>query len=74
MAADTILGGLAQKVGTTEPALRLLISILLGKMWILFSFSFYSLFNKWIAPNPTELFQFLKFYIEKFVSNGRKTM
>lgn len=32
MAADTILGGIAQKVGATEPALRLLISILIGKL------------------------------------------
>lgn len=31
MAADTILGRLAQSVGATEPALRLLISILIGK-------------------------------------------
>lgn len=31
MAADTILGRMAQTVGATEPALRLLISILVGK-------------------------------------------
>lgn len=39
MAEDTILGGIAQKVGTTEPALRLLISILIGKMWTYYSHS-----------------------------------
>lgn len=31
MAADTILGRAAQTVGTTEPAIRLLLSILVGK-------------------------------------------
>lgn len=31
MAADTILGRTAQQVGATEPALRLLISIITGK-------------------------------------------
>ena len=35
MAADTILGGLAQSVGTTEPALRLLLSILIGEIHII---------------------------------------
>lgn len=39
MAADTILGRMAQSVGATEPALRLLISILVGKMFVFISSS-----------------------------------
>lgn len=39
MAADTILGQVAGMVGATEPALRLLFSILVGKLiFILFYF------------------------------------
>lgn len=38
MAADTILGRIAQTVGATEPALRLLISILIGKSFYFISF------------------------------------
>lgn len=49
MAADTILGRAAASVGATEPALRLLISILVGK-WL-----FFIIFAKQICINVLKL-------------------